>query len=421
VSRYLRILGVHAARNPFLASVIGRMPISMAPLAAVLLIQQVRGSYAVAGLVTGAYALGATVGTPTLGRLVDRYGQPRIIGPAGAASALLLAGLALAATAGASDAVLLALAASAGLVAPPLVAVMRGTWRVALPDDSDRLAAYALDAVAVEFIFVVGPLLVGLLFVTTPAAVPLLVTAGLLAVGSSGYARAGAVRAWRPEPHPDGDDAVARSPLAHGGVRTVLVAALLVALAFAHVDLSIAATARESLGDPGKVGVLFACIAGGSATGGLWYGSRRWTRPERLRLPVALSGVTVGLAAVAVLLGGVEGVVRTPPLPVLAVLLLLAGMFIAPGLIVVNNLVDAQSPRSRLSEAQAWVSTAYTGGGAAGTALAGLLVDRGGPGRGFLGAFALMLLGAVAATAGQRTWRSTDPVPIPEELPACVP
>src|ERR687883_1944801 len=103
MTRYLRILRVRAARNPFLASVIGRLPISMAPLAAVLLVQQVRGSYAVAGLVTGAYALGATLGTPALGRLVDRFGQPRIIGPAGVVSALLLAGLALATTGGAPD------------------------------------------------------------------------------------------------------------------------------------------------------------------------------------------------------------------------------------------------------------------------------------------------------------------------------
>jgi MFS family permease len=399
MARYLRILRVRAARNPFVASVIGRMPISMAPLAAVLLIQQVRGSYAIAGLVTGAYALGATVGTPVLGRLVDRFGQPRIIGWAGSVSAILLAGLALAATGGLPDVALLALAAAAGLIAPPLVAVMRGTWRVALPGDADRRAAYALDAVAVEFVFVIG----------------------LLAAGTFGYSRAEAVRAWRPEPHPVAGDAVARSPLAYPGVRIVLLATLLVALAFAHVDLSIAATAKEALHDPGKVGLLFACIAGGSATGGLWYGTRHWSRPERLRLPIALAAVTAGLAGVAVLLGGVQGVVRTPPLPALAVLLGLAGMCIAPALIAISNLVDALAPRSRLSEAQAWVSTAYTGGGAAGTAVAGLLVDKGGPGRGFLGAFTLMLLGAVVAAVGQPLWRSADRVPVAAELPASVP
>src|SRR3954471_11957346 len=83
VSRYLRILRVRAARTPFLASVVVRMPISMAPLATVLLIQQIRGSYAVAGIVTAVYALGATLGTPLLGRLVDPGGQPRAGGAGG--------------------------------------------------------------------------------------------------------------------------------------------------------------------------------------------------------------------------------------------------------------------------------------------------------------------------------------------------
>ena len=87
-----------------------------------------------------------------------------------------------------------------------------------------------------------------------------------------------------------------------------------------------------------------------------------------------------------------------------------AGVFIAPGLIAVTNLVDALAPRSRLSEAQAWVSTSYTGGGAAGTAVAGLLVDRGGPGRGFAGAFVLMLTAGLMALASQRWWRRADGV-----------
>jgi MFS family permease len=422
VSRYLRILRVRAARTPFLASVVGRMPISMAPLAIVLLIQQMRGSYAVAGVVTGVYAVGATLGTPVLGRLVDRVGQPRVIGPAGLVSAFFLAALALTAAADASDAVLLPLAAAAGLSMPPFGAVMRGAWRIALPQEQDRLAAYALDAVAIEFVFVVGPLLVGLLLVTTPAAAPLLVTSGLLVLGSLVYARSPAVRAWRPEPHPDGEDAVARSPLASGGVRTVLAATLLLSVGFAHVDLSIAATAREALGDPGRVGVLFACIAGGSTVGGLWYGSRHWSGPERRRLPIALAGVSVGLAAVAVLLGGLDGVVRRPPLAVLAVLLVVAGMCIAPGLIAISNLVDGLSPRSRLSEAQAWVSTMYTAGGAAGTALAGLLVDTGGPGRGFVGACVLVFAGMLAATAGQPLLRRADAAPaVPAAPPVVLP
>src|SRR4051812_14759914 len=146
VRRYLAILRVRAARNPFLASVIGRLPISMAPLAAVLLVQQVRGSYAVAGVITGVYACGATVGTPVLGRLVDRLRQPRVIGVAGTVSAVLLAALALAPRAGAGDPVLAPLAPEAGLSAAPLAAPIRGARAIAVRGEPERFPAHALDA-----------------------------------------------------------------------------------------------------------------------------------------------------------------------------------------------------------------------------------------------------------------------------------
>src|SRR5437763_2795680 len=125
------------------------MPISMAPLAVVLLVQQVRGSYSVAGVVTGALALGAALASPGLGRLVDRLGQPRVIALSGAVSAVLLAALAFATVGGAPDAALVVLAAGAGLASPPVGAAMRGAWRTALPQQGDHLAAYALDAVAI--------------------------------------------------------------------------------------------------------------------------------------------------------------------------------------------------------------------------------------------------------------------------------
>jgi MFS family permease len=396
---------------PFLASVVARMPISMAPLSIVLLVQQVRGSYAVAGVVTGGLSLGAALGSPVLGRLVDRLGQPRVIALSGAVSAVLLAALATATVRGAGDTALVVLAAAAGLAMPPVGATMRGAWRTALPDAADWPSAYALDAVATEFVFVVGPLLVAVLLLA-PAVVPLLVTAALLAAGCGTYAATEAVRAWRPEPHPHGD-ARARSPITHAGVLAAVLAVLVVSGGFAHLDLSIAATAREALHDQSRVGLLFACIAGGSALGGLWYGSRRWPGPERLRLPVLLAATAAGLLTAAVLLGGLDGAVRTPPPAVLAALLVVTGLTIAPAIIIVGNVIDAQAPRSRLSEAQAWLSTAYTAGGAGGTAVAGLLVDAGGPGRGMAGAGLLMAGGALAAVAAQPVWRRRAAATVP--------
>jgi MFS family permease len=83
MARYLRILRRRGAAAPFAAAVVARLPISMAPLGIVLLIQSVRGSYAIAGLVTAALALGGALAAPGWGRLLDRVGQPWVIGPTG--------------------------------------------------------------------------------------------------------------------------------------------------------------------------------------------------------------------------------------------------------------------------------------------------------------------------------------------------
>jgi predicted MFS family arabinose efflux permease len=278
---------------------------------------------------------------------------------------------------------------------------MRAAWRVVLERDDDRQAAYALDAVAVETIFVGGPLLLSLLLVVAPPVVPLLVTAALLAGGGLAYAATGAARAVRPEQHHAGEGHRSASPLRARGVLGVLVVTTGLAVGFGLCDVSIAATAREVLGSQAKVGFLFAAIAGGSAAGGLWYGARAWRSPDRVRYPLALAGFATGLAGMSALLLALD----RPPMTALLPLMFVTGLFIAPGLIVAQNLVDHLAPRDRLSEAQAWLNTAFTSGGAMGTAIAGLLVDAGGPARSFTGACVAVGCAALLAASVQRRWR----------------
>jgi MFS family permease len=395
VARYLRILRRRAALIPFLAAVVARLPVSMGPLAMVILVQHVRGTYSIAGLVTAAFALGAAVAAPMWGRLMDHRGQPPVIGPTSAVSAALLALLAVSAVGGAPGGVLVVIAAGVGLTFPPMSPAMRGAWRTVLSAEEDRRAAYALDAVAMETIFVGGPLLLSLLLVLAAPVVPLLVTALLLAVGGVGYACTGAARAWRPgrHPHHSRHDGVAGvSPLRVPVVVVVLAVAAALAVGFGLCDVSIAATAREVLGSQARVGVLFAAIAGGSAVGGLWYGSRGWHRAERQVLPVTLGAVMCGLLALGTLLLKGQG----DPVWLLP-LLFCTGLCIAPSLIMFANLIDHYAPGDRLGEAQSWLNTAFTSGGALGTAAAGVLVDTGGPARGFLGAATAVGMATVVA------------------------
>ena len=76
------------------------MPIGMVNLATVLTVQRATGSYAVAGAVGGAYAIANSLIAPVHGRLVDRFGQPRVLLPCATLLAISLIGLAAGATFG---------------------------------------------------------------------------------------------------------------------------------------------------------------------------------------------------------------------------------------------------------------------------------------------------------------------------------
>lgn len=422
VRTYAALLGTGVVVRPFAASVVGRLPISMAPLGVLLLVQAERGSYTLAGLATGAFAVGTALGSPVWGRAMDRLGQARVLVPTVLTSGALLAAVALAATGGAADVVLVALAGGAGAAFPPLSAAMRSSWRAVVPDPVRRRAGYALDAVAVESIFVFGPLLLSLLLVVSARAVPLLVTAGLLVAGGLAYCATGPAR-WRPptgrthpagpgEPAGAGDPAGAGaapsgrrragSTVATAGMPAILVVCAAMAVGFGAIDTSLAATARDVLGDEGRLGVLFAAIAGGSTLGGLVYGTTSGHELEHRRLPVLLGVFAASLAPVPFLLAA-----GRPSLAVLLPLLFLAGLAISPSLIIQQNLVDALSPAGRTNEAQAWLSTAITTGAAGGTAVAGVLIDAVGVSASFTGAVAAVAGAALVALGCQRAWTAS--------------
>ena len=86
-------------------------------------------------------------------------------------------------------------------------------------------------------------------------------------------------------------------------------------------------------------------------------------------------------------------------------LLVVTGATVAPTLIMQQSLLDHLAPAHRLNEAQAFLSAANTTGAAAGTALAGVLIDFHGLGVSFGGAAAGAALAAVVAVASQARWR----------------
>ncbi len=406
---YGRVLGHGPAVRPFLAAVIARLPVGMAGLGMIVLIEQVRGSYSIAGVVTAAFALATALSAPVLGRLMDRAGQPRVLIATGLVSSAALASLALAAVAGAADVVLIALAIATGLTFPPISPAMRAAWRVIFPDQDRRRLGYALDASSVELIFVCGPLLLSLLAAFSPPQVPLLVTAGLMASGSLAYSSTKAARSWRSADIVVLDDGAsvaavgrntARSALTAPGLALLLLVALCMAVGFGQMDTAFVATADLVLGGPQNLGFLFAAIAGGSTIGGLVYGSRHWKGDEFRRTAIMLGLFALSIVPLPLLM-----LAGTPPLSLLLPLMFLTGLTIAPTLIMFQNGIDALAPGHRITEAQAFLSAAMTSGGALGTAAGGIMVDHLGPGGALVGAVVVIALGSALCFTQLRRWR----------------
>jgi MFS family permease len=413
VAAYGRLLRHGPAARPFVAAALARLTLAMIPLGILILVEQVRGAYAIAGVVSGAYAIGAAVGTPLWGRLMDRFGQVRVLLPTTVTSGTLLAALAIATTSGAPDPALVALAAGVGFSYPAVSPALRSSFRIALPDPADRRVAFALDATSVELAFVCGPLLLSVLLLPGVPLLPLLTTAGLLAAGGLAYCATGVARrataaVQRAASGHDSDTQGAgpRTALAATGVAAVLAVMLLVSIGFGQLDTSLAATSDFALGGTEQVGILFAAIAGGSTVGGLLFGARSWAFDERRAVVVLLGLFALFLALVAGLLSA-----GTVSLPILLPVLFLTGLTIAPTLIMQQSLLDHLAPAHRLNEAQALLSASNTTGAAVGTSIAGIMIDTAGLSWSFAGAALGVGVAAVVAVLSQSRWRHVSVQP----------
>src|SRR5207253_403257 len=87
VGRYAGLFATRQARLPALYAFAGRLSIGMIGLAIVLFVRQATGSIVRAGSLTAVFAFAGGVGSAAQGRLIDRFGQTRVLAVAGAAHA----------------------------------------------------------------------------------------------------------------------------------------------------------------------------------------------------------------------------------------------------------------------------------------------------------------------------------------------
>lgn len=367
-SSYRSLIAFVGARY-LLTSFLGRLPAAMAPLGLIMLVVQVTGSYAGAGLATAALGVGAAAGGPIVGSLSDRLGQ-RVVGLwAALANAIALAATVFAVVSGVGTITIAALAAFVGLSTPQIGPLARVRWVSMLARQGRSLStAMSYEGAVDETSYVAGPALVGLLALTGLAWLPLTVAAGLAAVASLAFAlhrsAVGAVPTSSSRP---------ASPMPIRKLAFLIAAMVGLGVVFGATQTGIAAFAA-SAGRPGAAGLIYAVLGVGSALAGF----ATVLLPARFavahRFPVAAGMLFLG--SLALLL------VHSTATAIAAMALL--GVTAAPLLITVYTLAERIAPMGRIGAVMTWLASGTVGGVALGAAIAGSLAQAYGYGGAFV-------------------------------------
>jgi predicted MFS family arabinose efflux permease len=374
-----RSVWVGAGLPAFLgSSIIARLPLAMFSIVLLVHARQLTGSFAIAGAASAAYAIASAVSAPVLGRLVDRYGQTRVLtlGALLTASSLLADGVL---PRGTPAAPLVMLAAATGVATPPLAACVRSLLPTVVKDTTRLPAMFALESTILELTFILGPPLalgIGSIWSTGAA----LILAGLLMLaGTLTFAAHPASRHARPAEARRPRAGALRSP----ALRTLILVLLALGAVFGATDVGVIA-ATQTLRSVTWAGPLLGIWGIGSLIGGL--AATRKGGPRSVRAVTALL-LTLAAAHAALIL-------TTGSLILMGATILVAGATIAPSVAGLYAIAGSAAPGGTRAEAFSWLVTASSAGTALGSAAAGALAQHAGP----TGAFAVVAAaGALAA------------------------
>lgn len=430
---YRELLGARPIRRLLLVGMIARIPHAAAGVLLTLhIVLTLDQGYAAAGAAAAVMTIGIAVGAPWRGRRVDTVGLRRALIPSVVSETLIWS-----AVPHVSYQWLLPLVFVGGLLTLPIFSVVRQSLGV-LADGNQRRTAFALDAIATEVVFMIGPA-AGAIVATSGFSV-----LGLTVVGVS-TSLAGLYLMWFNPPTRsaaqtrEGQEderqaagiAVISAAPAHlqeaaaelvrartrppgtrlagsGGAGlqaritgnftwfTATVAATFAVAAgtgmvLSGSDVGIVA-ALETGGHQNEIGIVFLFWCGASVVGGLIYGA--------MNRPVSPIILLLGMAVLTIPMGFAQDMWS------LAVLSLLPGLLCAPVLSAASEKVADLVAEDRRGEAMGWYGSALTGGVALGAPLAGVFIDGVGPAGGFVsvgvGGVVLCLVGLLLQALRRR-------------------
>jgi MFS family permease len=396
VAGYRDLLRTPGVGRIIAAQLTARFPNGMTSLAILLHVEYVTGSYGAAGLVLAATSVGQAAAGPVTSRWMGAWGMRKVI-----TLTLLVCAAAITAMAliemDLPGYMLLGLIA--GLATPPIQSAAR-TIYPKLVNSRQLTPLYSLDASLQEIIWIIAPVVITFVATQVGTWESLILIVVILLGGGAWFVlspEVGRVRIPRSKRR-------FGKVLARPAVMLATVIGLLLIGACAAVEAGVVAT----FGHGGlEAGLVLAVFSIGSLAGGLSFGHipiGPWAMARRMGI------VAVGLALTMISLD----------VWWLSGTLFLAGIGIAPALAVLFAMTSASVKFSDTAEAYGWVGTGQLIGAAAGSAVAGFLIDGVGPQGAYIAAAVFAVAGAIVSVVFVRAFpdlRHRDPSPLPDTEP----
>ncbi|RKN44996.1 MFS transporter [Streptomyces hoynatensis] len=368
---YRSLLRTPDAAAFFLAAALGRVGIAMTGLGLLWLLHARTGSYGTAGLAAAGFSLAEALIGPQLARLVDRFGQSRVLPyclPAhGAALACVLAAP--------GPAVAITAAGCAGAAVPQLGALSAARWARLLRGtrDGELPTAFSLESLANATAFLLGPVLVTSIGAAGHPAWASGIAAALV-LGGGGALAAQTHTAPPPAGKPTARARSGRSPrrprLRPGALPALLLGLLNLAVGLYFGTMAVCVSSFAiAHGAAGAAAPITAAAGAGGLLSGWLYGLRRHPAPARRQLVVA----TACLTGPALLLP------LAPSVAWLGVAVPLTEAAVPPTLVLLNVLTERAVRPAVLTQALTWNNSASAAGSALAASLAGHTADAWGP------------------------------------------
>ncbi len=381
---YQQVLADPRARGFSFAGLVARLPLSMTGIGIVLLVSLTTGSFGRAGLITAVGTLTGALAAPVWGRAIDRIGQARVLITAVIINTVSLSILIISVQLGWPLAVSMLASIGVGAGFSSAGAAVRARWSHRLRGQPLLHTAFAFEAMLDEVVFIIGPVLVTFL-ATSVHPVLGIATSGVL--GLVGAVVLAVQRGSQPPIPPKTKHRIAGQALPVGILLPVAIACCALGMVFGGMEVVVVAFAKAA-GVLPYTGVILMAWAFGSLLAGAVTGTIVWKASPAKRFRIGALALAISLVPL---------IFVSNPI-VVAGLLIISGIAIAPTLIASVAVTQASVPPRRLTEALAWTSTGLATGVAAGAAVLGQVIDVYGWRSGFIGvtaAGAALIIGAL--------------------------